>query len=130
MTTFRLYLSAQTPHSGTSGSPSTNTSDAVQADEREPVRVRDAELAQVGGQQREHLAHADALDELGDPEDRDEDAPVLGGVRRWTGHASKVPEAARVTRRATSSSEWDRVPVVVGVTGARVHPAPSRVPTP
>ena len=48
MTALRLYLSAQTPHSGTSGSADDEDERAEQADEREAIRLGDAHLAQVG----------------------------------------------------------------------------------
>ena len=83
MTALRLYLSAQTPQSGTSGMPTTKIERAEQPDEREPVRLGDAHLAQVGRQEREDLADAEALDHRRDPEDRDEDAPVLGRAGGW-----------------------------------------------
>ena len=53
---------------------------AEDPDEEQPVLVGDAHLAQVGRQQREDLADAQPLDHRGDPEDRDEDPPILPGA--------------------------------------------------
>ena len=92
MTTLRLYLSAQAPHSGTSGMPDDEDQGAEDADEREPLAVRDAHLAQVGRQQREDLADAETLDHRGDPEDRDEDAPVLAGTGLAVGQVTVCGE--------------------------------------
>ena len=69
MTTLRLYLSAQTPHSGTSGMPTTKISALNSPTNASRSVVRHAHLAQVGRQQREDLADAEALDHRGDPED-------------------------------------------------------------
>ena len=70
---------------------------AEDADERGPLAVRDAHLAQVRRQQREDLADAETLDHRGDPEDRDEDAPVLAVTGSGWG---KSRSAGRATRRA------------------------------
>ena len=51
----------------------------------------DAHLGQAGGQQRVDLADPQAFDERGDPEDGDEDAPVLGGC--VAGHAREGSES-------------------------------------
>ena len=48
MTALRLYLSAQTPQSGTSGMPTTKISGREQPDEREPIGLGHAHLAEVG----------------------------------------------------------------------------------
>ena len=92
MTTLRLYLSAQAPHSGTSGIPTTKISALKMPMNASRSCCGDAHLAQVGRQQREDLADAEALDHRGDPEHRDEDPPVLGGAavggRPWRGGGS------------------------------------------
>ena len=69
---------------------------AEDPDEREPLAVRDAHLAEVGRQQREDLADAEALDHRGDPEDRDEDPPVLAG-RAGAGAGSRIGVAVADT---------------------------------
>ena len=108
MTALRLYLSAHTPHSGTSGSPTTKISELYRPDERDPVRLGDAELAQVRRQQGEHLAHAHALDELRDPEGGDRDAPVLTRSQRFDGHGVTVPEGHRRWCRGLRSARAAR----------------------
>ena len=42
------------------------------------IRLGDAHVPQVGWNEREYLAHAEAFDERRDPEDRKEQPPVLG----------------------------------------------------
>ncbi len=54
---------------------------AEDADERESILWGDAHLAQVGREEGEDLADPEALDHRGDPEDREQDPPVLGGAR-------------------------------------------------
>ena len=56
MTALRLYLSAQTPQSGTSGQADDEDQRAEEPDEGEAIGLVDAHLAEVGGQQREDLA--------------------------------------------------------------------------
>ena len=78
MTALRLYLSAHTPHSGTSGIPTTKIRALNRPTNASRSAAGDAHLAQVGREEREDLADAEALDHRGDPEDGHEDAPVLG----------------------------------------------------
>ena len=81
ITALRLYLSAQTPHSGTSGIPRTNSSALNSPTNGEAIRVRDPERSQLRGQQGEDLADTEALDHRRDPEDRDERRPSVSTGR-------------------------------------------------
>ncbi len=77
MTTFRLYLSAHTPQSGTSGAPTTK----IRALNRPTKWSRSAPETpiwrQVGRREGEDLADAQALDDRRRAEDRQEDPPIL-----------------------------------------------------
>ena len=68
---------------------------AEEPDEGEPVGFGYAHLAQVGRDEGEDLADTGTLDHRGDPEDGDEDAPVL--LRAWSGREGS---GSGVTARA------------------------------
>ena len=58
------------------------------ADEGETILLGHAHLAQVGREQREDLADAETLDHRRDPEDREQDPPILDGAGRDGGWRS------------------------------------------
>ena len=127
MTTLRLYLSAHAPHSGTSGMPTTKIRALKIPTNARRSAVRDAHLAQVGRQQREDLADAEALDHRGDPEDRDEDPPVLGraGRRlrvggRGRGHRGSLADAPADGAAAASPDTRKRPKELMGTSVRRV----------
>ena len=65
-------------------------------DEPEAIRLGHAHLAQVERHEGKDLAHPEALDHRGDPEDRDDDPPVVGrraGPRRRRGRRARVRDA-------------------------------------
>ena len=115
MTTLRLYLSAQAPHSGTSGAPTTKISALNSPTNASRSVVLDAHLAQVRRQQGEDLADAEPLDHRGDPEDRHDDPPVLR--RAGTGRDGASGGRAGIGH-PRKPSRWDgrRAP---GAPGAR-----------
>ena len=139
ITALRLYLVRPHAPQRHERQPEHEHERAEQPDEGEPVRLGHAELAQVGRHQREHLAHAEALDELGDPV-RDEDAtPVERRGTRAVGHGPTVPygTVARIRGRTASFRRCPNPPAPTRATrppraswcSARSSPAsPTRSP--
>ena len=104
MMALRLYLSAQTPQNGTSGNPTTKIN-ALNSPMNPSRSASGTPIwLQVGRQQGEDLADPEPLDHRGDPEDGDEDAPVLDGScreggcgrgrRAGVGHRGSLADAA------------------------------------
>ena len=116
MTALRLYLSAQTPHSGTSGAPTMKIRELNRPTNASRSAGGDAHLAQVDRDEREDLADAQSLDHRHGPEHRHEDAPVLGGSRGRSGTRS---EGSRSRVRGSGSRRAARTKAPEGTVGAQ-----------
>ena len=96
---------------------------AEEPDERQAVRLVDAHLAEVRRQQGEDLATPMPSTSRGDPEDGDEDAPVLGGARAGQRVGSMGGRAP------AKPSRWSGRPLRLGSGGAtpcRTHESARR----
>ena len=80
---------------------------AEDADEGETILLGDAHLAQVGRKQREDLADPETLDHRRDPEDREQDPPILDGAggAGFTSVAGTLREPSR-WRHGTGPGSW------------------------
>ena len=88
---------------------------AEDADEGETILLGHAHLAQVGREQREDLADAETLDHRRDPEDREQDPPILDGAGRDGGWRSGgIGRVGHGHSRSLWEAEFERGGLVPG----------------
>ncbi len=104
ITALRLYLSAQTPHSGMNGSPERKNSAPRMPTKCCDIACREADLLEPVGQERVDLRDAQPFHERRDPVDGQQSAPV--GLVEHLHHGSLTEEARRLGRpRGTGTAD-------------------------